>query len=184
MSESEEKTFSQHPALKNFNRTQFMTQYVVKNTMKWGAIAAGAGLAASAGAAVVGLASGGIWTWVGVAMTQAPVIGWLVSSMASGLGSAALAIGIGVVTTAAVAGLAIGGAVSAGKASDAANAEEDRLVAKYEQQEARRDRMAALERRRDEQRFAMEKQGYAMTQPGHHIPKGRQVDMAGPAMAS
>ena len=70
-------------------------------------------------------------------------------------------------------------------AGEAADAEEDRLVAKYEQMESRRERMAALEKRRDEQRFAMERQSQAMKGPGMQIPqaKGRMGPDAGHAHA-
>ena len=51
--------------------------------------------------------------------------------------------------------------------------------------ESRRERMAALEKRRDEQRFAMERQSQAMKGPGMQIPqaKGRMGPDAGHAHA-
>ena len=168
-----ETRFDKHPALRNFDRMGFMTQHVVKNTLKWGAIGAVAAIAAAAAVSVSTAAAVGWWllpiALIGAGINAVAPTGWL-GGQASGFAWSTVA------TVAPVGGLigaAVGGIVALSGVSEAADAEEDRLVAKFEQAEARRDRMAALERRRDEQRFAMENQEIALRSPNLQIPRGR-----------
>ena len=172
-----ETSFAKHPALRNFNRMAFMTQHVVKNTLKWGAIGAVAGVGALAAMALGALiVTAPISAPVGilsVLLSKVPLIGDAIGWIAGGVVGTAFSGGIYMAAAGAVIGAAAGAIVGISGASEAADAEEDRLVAKFEQAEARRDRMAALERRRDEQRFAMENQEIAMRSPNLQIPRGR-----------
>lgn len=160
--------YGKHPALKKFNRMGFMVKHVLKGVLKWGAIGAIAGVAMAAAATLMAGIAGGILTpIVALAAYFIPALGEVGKDMA--LTTLGYAGGGG-----AIVGAAVGGIIAITGASEAADAEEDRLVAKYEQQEARKERMLALERRRDEQKFAMEKQSMAMRGgPGTQIPRGK-----------
>jgi hypothetical protein len=181
-------SYDKHPALRNFNRTGFMVKHVLKGVLKWGAIGAVAAVAAAAAAtlfASYALVTSGVGAIVGV---LAAVFSGLSSDFASGLGSIgkdfALSTAMYSAAGGGIIGAAIGGIVSISNVTEAANAEEDRLVAKYEQQEARKDRMIALERRRDEQKFAMERQSESMRGgPGVQVPRGKHGHGAGHAHA-
>jgi len=163
-----EVTFDKHPALRNFNRTGFMVKHVIKGLLKWGAIGVVAGVAATI---AMGVATAMSMGWVATPLVL--LAGYIIPGVKDvGQGFALSTTGY-LGAAGGIIGAAVGGIVALSGASEAADAEEDRLVAKYEQGEARRDRMAALERRRDEQRYAMEQQEYAMRGPGMQIPRGR-----------
>ncbi len=179
--EEESQGFGKHPALRNFNRTGFIVKHVIKSALKWGAIGALAGVAAVAFASLAATISMG---WLAIPVVAA--LGVFAPEWAAAQGTS---FAVGAATTTAMVGGAVGAAVGAlvsiSSAGEAADAEEDRLVAKYEQMESRRERMSALEKRRDEQRFAMERQSQAMKGPGMQIPqaKGRMGPDAGHAHA-
>jgi hypothetical protein len=181
-------SYDKHPALRNFNRTAFMAKHVIKGVLKWGAIGAVAAVAAAAAASLfaaytlvaspIGMVVGAI---TAVAAAVIPGVGGGIASAGSEFAlSGALMTGAG----GGLIGAAIGGIVAISNVSEAADAEEDRLVAKFEQKEARKDRMLALERRRDEQKFAMERQSESMRGgPGVQVPRGKPGHGAGHAHA-
>jgi hypothetical protein len=168
--DDDDSSFGKHPALRNFNRTGFMVRHVAKAVLKWGAIGA---VAAVAGAAVMTMAA----AWMGGIVTAIAAVASVIFPELRTLG-AEFGINTAMYSAAGggIIGAAVGGIVAISGVSEAADAEEDRLVAKYEQQEARRERMMALERRRDEQRYAMERQAESMRGPGAQLslPRGRQ----------
>lgn len=171
--DEDDVSYSKHPALRNFNRTGFMIKHTLKTALKWGAI----GLVAGAGAMLAG-ALAGIWTaggatiGIGYILSKIPVVGDFLKEAASGVGGDILTAGTYVLGGAGIIGGVAGLVVGMSNASAAADAEEDRLVAKFEQAQARKDRLAALERRRDQQAMAMERQA-SMQAPGVQIPYGR-----------
>lgn len=171
-------SYDKHPALRNFNRTAFMAKHVIKGALKWGAIAAVAGVAAVGAMSIFAGLQLGIFAPIIAAVAYfIPEVATAGKELAlSTLGSAAGGGGL--------IGAAVGGIVAISGASEAADAEEDRLVAKFEQKEARKDRMLALERRRDEQKFAMERQSESMRGgPGAQVPRGKPGHGAGHAHA-
>ena len=183
--DDDDSNFGKHPALRNFNRTGFMVKHVIKGVLKWGAIGAVAAMAAAAAATLFAsytLIASPIGLVVG-ALTAAA--SFFIPGVGAAVGEQALGFGINTAMLSAagggIVGAAVGGIVAISGASEAADAEEDRLVAKYEQQEARKERMIALERRRDEQRYAMERQAESMRGPGAQVslPRGKQGHGAG-----
>lgn len=172
-----EVSFDKHPALRNFNRTLFMAKHVFKGVLKWGAIGAVAGaVATGVGSLYMAMAVGGKGIGLGVLARYLPYgLGNFAKDLEGDALAGALQLGAGVAGVAGAGGALIGGALSFSGASAAADDEEDRLVAKYEQAQERKQRMAALERRRDEQRYAMEKQGMAMRNPNQQLPMGKPV---------
>jgi len=169
-----------HPALKNFNRTAFQAKFILKKTLKFAAIGAVVGLGGAAGLAVASLAAGGIWTPIVGAATYAlsfiPGVGSFIGTHLGGMaGTVAMAAG----GAGGLVGAGLGAISSFSDASEAADAEEDRLIARFEQSQARQERMEALASRRDQQARALERQGSAMRNPNMSIPRGRPAQ--GPA---
>ena len=167
--------YDKHPGLRNFNRVGYMITKSVKETIKWAAIGA---IAAVGAIAAIGLV-------VGWSNPVTAGLGLLASYIIPSVGAGAAGAAITALSYAAIVGGAVGaaagGVVAISGASEMADSEEDRRVAKFEQAEARRDRLSALERRRDEQKFAMEKQEYALRNPNMQIPRGKAAQGFGHA---
>lgn len=172
--EEEDVSYGKHPALRNFSRFGFMAKHVMKGMLKWGLVGAVAGIGLVVGASIMGIASGGIIAPILFLAAHLPIIGDLIKAGGAEIGSTLLSAGGWAAAGGGILGAVIGGIVAMSSASEAADAEEDRLVAKYEQQQARKERMIALERRRDEQRYAMERQAEMMRGPSRQqVPYGR-----------
>jgi len=144
-----------HPAIRNFNRTAFQIKHVIGKILKWGAIGAVGGALFAGALGALGLVAGGWLTPViGIAaaiLSHVPIIGAAVGWMAGGIGSAALSGLLYLGAAGAVGGSLLGAVTSLSGAGEAADQEEERLIAAYERREARHERLAALEQRRDEQ---------------------------------
>jgi|GEM_PF-3680766 len=186
--DNEEASFKKHPALKNFNRTGFIMKHVLFGLLKGAAIGAVAGIGAAIAMSFMTLAAGGWVTGLvvglGALLRNVPIVGDLIGAGAGEVGGFALQAGGVLALSGAGIGAAVMGIMSMSSASAAADAEEDKLVAKYEQQQARKERMVALEQRRDQQRAAMEQQAAGVRSPNMQIPYGRQQRQQGPGMAT
>ena len=158
------------PALKHFNRGMFMAKNTVMETIK------GALMGALIGAVLFGVGVAVLGA-VGVAATGpiGVVLGafGLASGAASGI---VMPVIMGAAATGALWGAGIGattkGLMAAGSANEAADSEEERLITKSQQNEMRRNRMVALEQRRDAQKAALDRQTMAMhgANPNHALP--------------
>lgn len=163
----------EHPALKGHSRTGSQVKHVAGGTFKGaligGAVGAGAlglGAAALGGMAIV---AGGPFTLIPAAVAGFMGIG--TSFAASAVTAAAVTGG----TYGAALGAGAGGLFSLTGAGDAADAEEDKIINKYEQAMARKDRMERLRDVRDRQAMAMARQESQMRgmNPNQGLPRGR-----------
>ena len=165
------------PALKNFNRTAFITKDVVKETATGGLM--GAVIGAVAAAAFVAI-------FAALAIAATGPIGIVASFLGLASGVAAPLTGgllLGAATTGALWGGGIGALVKGGMAvsntEDRAAAEEERIITKSQQMDMRRQRMEAMEQRRDMQRVALERQTQMIrgSNPNQTLPVGRSGEM-------
>lgn len=169
---SEEEDFD-HPGKKNFSRFRAGLKHIAGETFK--------------GVSMGGLVGGG----VALAIMAATFIAFpgfsLFATVASAIGlGAGVTFGgaaLGVAAFAAI-GAALGGAFkligSALNANDAIDREEDKVIARYEQMEARQERVAMLHQRRQQQEIAMERQRAELgLRPNLPQRRGREEQVLG-----
>lgn len=178
-----EESVGVHPALEGYSRPAAQVKHVMGGGFKGllygagtGAAVLGTAAAALGGGAVI---MGGPFTMIPAALAAVftPAAGWALSAVGS----------------AAITGASIGGAIGAtggglmalSNAEAAADATEDKLIAKFDQNEARKRRMEQLAMVRDQQQNAMNRQAAQMgLNPGHGLPQGRDVGGEGYSLPS
>lgn len=142
-----------HPALEGKSRLGMQTRHVLGNTMKYGLMG--------------GL--GGAMALGGIVALNPVGLGAILASSVTGIGGGVVS---AVVSSAAITGATYGAAIGAAGggvlgvsgAEKAADAEEDKLINRYEQALARQQRMERLRDARDRQMMAMERQAEYMGQ--------------------
>ena len=80
------------------------------------------------------------------------------------------------------AGAALGGVLGITESGEAADVQEDKLIAKYEQFQAREERLDRLRTVQARQKDAFDRQTVAMQTPTRGLPMGRGAQPQGPAM--
>lgn len=183
--EPDDESDDKHPALKNFSRIAYQAKHVIGGGFTGGLIGAGVGAAGAAALSFAGVAL------TGTALMAIPIVGPIIALLGGGAavatGAAGAALG-SVVTTGALYGAGIGAAGGAllkmTSAGEAADAEEDKIINKYEQARAREERLGRLREARDRQKIAMERQDIAMRgqNPNRGLPRGRDAMPDGAAL--
>jgi len=172
----------QHPALKGDSRFVTQAKYVAVKALKWAAIGAAVVLGGSLllGAVGGGMVGGAVGTALSTIVPPLAPLFTTGGMMTGGLAGISMVLSHAVPIALYGAGVigGIGAVVGLTGASEAADADEDRKIMKYEQAQARQERVGAMAMRRDQQAAALNRQTLAMS-PGANLPRGRST--SGPA---
>ena len=173
MQDQDDQDAYKDPALKHFSRPAFMAKHVVKEAAMGGLMGALIGAAVFAVAVV---AFGGF-----LAVALGPV-GWILGGVTVASGGVTAAV-VAAATAGAMWGGTIGatikGAMGISGLGDAADSEEQRLIAKYDQEQHRAARSEAIQQQRAAQRAALSAQTADIRGPGlmQGLPRGRGEQM-------